>query len=131
MAPGKTVYIGIIGVGGVGQAFLGQLAQLQRRLAKRDPPTSLSLVLVRRSTKQLTSPDYKPIEVSSALAELDKVTGPYPQLNDAITYLAKAPGKAVLVDNTSDLKDVALGYPDILRRGISIVTPNKKAFSHT
>jgi homoserine dehydrogenase len=34
----------------------------------------------------------------------------------------------VLVDNTSN-QDVADSYPDFLKKGISIVTPNKKAFS--
>jgi homoserine dehydrogenase len=40
----------------------------------------------------------------------------------------KAPGKVVLVDNTSS-QDVADAYPDFLEKGISIVTPNKKPFS--
>lgn len=44
------------------------------------------------------------------------------------TYLSKAPGRAVLVDNTSD-PTLANSYPVFLRKGISIVTPNKKAFS--
>ena len=43
-------------------------------------------------------------------------------------YLAAAPGPAILVDNTSDL-ELARAYPLFLRRGISIVTPNKKGFS--
>jgi homoserine dehydrogenase len=42
--------------------------------------------------------------------------------------LVKAPGKVVLVDNTSN-QDVADSYPAFLKKGISIVTPNKKAFS--
>nr|OQO31102.1 hypothetical protein B0A51_02471 [Rachicladosporium sp. CCFEE 5018] len=130
MATGKTIYIAVVGVGGVGQAFLGQLAQLQQRLAKKSPSTNLNLILVRRSTKQLSSPDYKPINIGTALAELDKVTTPFPQLIESVNYLAKAPGKVVLVDNTSDL-DFATVYPLVLSKGISIVTPNKKAFSHT
>jgi homoserine dehydrogenase len=36
--------------------------------------------------------------------------------------------KVILVDNTSS-QDVADAYPQILSKGISIVTPNKKAFS--
>lgn len=43
-------------------------------------------------------------------------------------YLAAAPGKVILVDNTSS-NDFANEYPLFLRRGINIVTPNKKAFS--
>ena len=51
-----------------------------------------------------------------------------PVLAQLVEYLAAAPSKVVLVDNTSS-QDVADAYPLILSRGISIVTPNKKAFS--
>lgn len=43
-------------------------------------------------------------------------------------FLASAPGRAVLVDNTSDLA-LAQAYPIFLERGVSVVTPNKKGFS--
>lgn len=43
-------------------------------------------------------------------------------------YLAGAPSKVILVDNTSN-QDVANAYPLFLRKGMSVVTPNKKAFS--
>lgn len=43
-------------------------------------------------------------------------------------YLAHAPNKVVLVDNTSN-QALADAYPLFLHKGISIVTPNKKAFS--
>lgn len=43
-------------------------------------------------------------------------------------YLAAAPGRAILVDNTSDL-DLARAYPLFLKKGVSVVTPNKKGFS--
>lgn len=43
-------------------------------------------------------------------------------------YLASAPGRAILVDNTSDLT-IAQAYPLFLKQGISVVTPNKKGFS--
>lgn len=45
-----------------------------------------------------------------------------------VEYLATAPAKVVLVDNTSS-QDVAELYPLALKQGLSIVTPNKKAFS--
>lgn len=51
-----------------------------------------------------------------------------PALPQLIEYLAAAPAKAILVDNTSS-QDVADSYPLALSRGVSIVTPNKKAFS--
>ncbi len=49
-------------------------------------------------------------------------------ISKIIEYLAAAPSKVVLVDNTSS-QDVADAYPAFLAKGISIVTPNKKAFS--
>ena len=45
-------------------------------------------------------------------------------------YLSNAPDKVILVDNTSN-QEIADSYPLFLRKGISIVTPNKKAFSST
>lgn len=49
---------------------------------------------------------------------------------DLAAYLMKAPGKVVLVDNTSN-QTIADSYPMFLKKGISVVTPNKKAFSST
>lgn len=49
-------------------------------------------------------------------------------MSKTIDFLAAAPSKAILVDNTSS-QDVADQYPNFLSRGISVVTPNKKAFS--
>lgn len=46
---------------------------------------------------------------------------------EIVSYLSAAPGRAVLVDNTSD-QSLANAYPLFLRAGISVVTPNKKAF---
>lgn len=48
--------------------------------------------------------------------------------SDIAEYLARAPEKSILVDNTSS-QDVANAYPTFLSKGISVVTPNKKAFS--
>jgi homoserine dehydrogenase len=48
--------------------------------------------------------------------------------NEMADYLAAAPGKVILVDNTSS-NDIAQQYPSFLLKGINIVTPNKKAFS--
>lgn len=45
-----------------------------------------------------------------------------------VEYLATAPEKVILVDNTSSI-NLAETYPQFLRKGISIVTPNKKGFS--
>ena len=40
----------------------------------------------------------------------------------------KSPSRSILIDNTSDAT-IAESYPSFLQAGISVVTPNKKAFS--
>ena len=78
------------------------------------------------STKAVYHSDYRSLSNWEAdLANNARPTLALPQLQD---YLVKAPGKVVLVDNTSN-QDVADSYPAFLKKGISIVTPNKKAFS--
>lgn len=115
----------MIGVGGVGTAFLQQLAKL---------PNSPSLVLLARSSQTLLSPtpSYSPAipaadwQTASAAPSLTK-SGAL-SASEIISYLSSAPGRAILVDNTSD-PNLASTYPEFLKAGISIVTPNKKGFS--
>ncbi|KAL1957913.1 hypothetical protein VTO42DRAFT_5305 [Malbranchea cinnamomea] len=122
----NKIYLGVIGVGGVGTHFLNQLARL---------PNAPSLVLLARSTQTLTSPApaYSPAipagvdwQTASAAPSVAK-SGPLTP-EEVAAYLSGAPGRAVLVDNTSD-PALASSYPLFLSKGISIVTPNKKAFS--
>lgn len=127
MASPKQVYIGIIGAGGVGKCFLSQLAQLA---AARSGP-ALVLCYLSSSKKSLYSPDHAPIDMSTAAAVLaSHSVGAPPPLSQVVDYLASVPAgaRAVLVDNTSS-QEVAETYPAFLRRGVSVVTPNKKAFS--
>lgn len=112
------------GAGGVGKCFLSQLEVL----AKKRPSPTLSLCYICTSKKALYSPDHSPIAIDSAISTLGSSSQAplgLPQLAD---YLASAASKAILVDNTSS-QDVADAYPLFLSRGVSIVTPNKKAFS--
>ncbi|KAK5128211.1 hypothetical protein LTR85_002878 [Meristemomyces frigidus] len=126
----QTIFVAVIGVGGVGKAFLGQLDSLRTRLEKQNPPIDLRLILARRSNKQVFSENWKALDIPSLLQALDNSKQPLLQFGEVIDYLATAPGKVILVDNTSDLT-LASAYPVVLRKGISIVTPNKKAFSDT
>lgn len=80
------------------------------------------------SKKAVYSPDYSPIAVDDALSTLGSSSQAPLELSKLADYLAAAPCKTVLVDNTSS-QDVADKYPLFLSRGVSIVTPNKKAFS--
>jgi homoserine dehydrogenase len=59
---------------------------------------------------------------------LEESRKPYLPFDAILDFLAQAPGKVVLVDNTAEL-EVARQYPACLKRGISVVTPNKKGFS--
>jgi homoserine dehydrogenase len=78
--------------------------------------------------KALYHPDYSEIELDTALSTLEVLGVNPPQLSTIVKYLAASPHKVILVDNTS-AASLAEAYPTLLRRGISIVTPNKKAFS--
>jgi homoserine dehydrogenase len=113
----------------VGKAFLSQLSQLASNLSQSpSSPTYLSLILLATSKKSLHHADYKALDINNweeDLKALNETPLPLPQLAE---YLANAPGKAVLVDNTSN-QEVADSYPLFLKKGISIVTPNKKGFS--
>ncbi|KAL1846177.1 hypothetical protein VTK73DRAFT_343 [Phialemonium thermophilum] len=124
MAPASQVFIAVIGAGGVGKCFLSQL----ELLSKRRPTPTLALAYIATSKKALYSGDYAPIAIDHALSALASSTqqplAP-PQLAD---FLAAAPAPVVVVDNTSS-QEVADAYPLFLRRGLHVVTPNKKAFS--
>lgn len=117
MAP---VYVAIIGLGGVGKAFISQLSTLYLGTGVAAP----SVIFASRSSKQIYTKSYDAIDAS----KVDSSSSPLLSLPDLTTYLAGAPGKVILVDNTSN-QDVADSYPNFLSHGISVVTPNKKAFS--
>ncbi|KAJ5950877.1 uncharacterized protein N7479_009290 [Penicillium vulpinum] len=121
----SPIYLGVIGVGGVGTAFLQQLTRL---------PNAPQLVVLARSSQTLLAPApaYSPAipaadwATAAATPSLTK-TGAL-QAEEIAAYLASAPGRAILVDNTSDIS-LARQYPTFLKKGISVVTPNKKGFS--
>ncbi|KAK0673043.1 putative homoserine dehydrogenase [Cercophora samala] len=124
MAAAKQVNIAIIGAGGVGKCFLGQL----ETLSQRRPSPKLVLTYISTSKKAIYNSDYAAIainDVASNLASSSQAPLAPPKL---IEYLKSSGSKTVLVDNTSS-QDVADAYPLFLSNGISIVTPNKKAFS--
>lgn len=122
-APGLTL-LSLIGAGGVGKCFLGQLESL----VQRRPEPKIALVYISTSKKAVYSKDYSPIGFSSAIASVASSSEAPLSPSDLADYLAGASSKAIIVDNTSS-QDVADAYPLFLSRGISIVTPNKKAFS--
>lgn len=83
-----------------------------------------------RSQSNVYTTDYAPLPLDptgAALAASKQDVLPLPKV---IEYLAAAPGPAIVVDNTSS-QAVAEQYPDFLASKVSVVTPNKKAFSGT
>lgn len=123
----RQVFIAVIGAGGVGKAFLSQLSGLAQRFSQSPAaPYYISLIWISTSKKAVYHADYR--SISSWENELQNSNTPTLPASELADYLVKAPGKVVLVDNTSS-QDIADSYPTFLKKGISIVTPNKKAFS--
>lgn len=117
----RAIDIAIIGSGVVGSAFIAQLAGLSS-------PYAFNVVYLARSSKEaIYSDDRAPVDLSSYQTAAARPVLP---LEDLVNFIKKAPHRGVLVDNTSsDL--VANSYPEFLSHGISVVTPNKKAFSNS
>jgi homoserine dehydrogenase len=124
----SPIFVAVIGVGGVGKAWLQQFEYLRNNLSSKSPSTDLALILARTSKKQVLSERYGGLDANNIVQLLSETRKPYLPFDAILDFLEKAPGKAVLVDNTSDV-ELAKSYPTILGKGISIVTPNKKAFS--
>ncbi|KAE8413129.1 homoserine dehydrogenase-domain-containing protein [Aspergillus pseudocaelatus] len=118
------VCIAVIGAGGVGSCFLKQLSYLN----KTRPSPRLRLCYIAIIDKALHHADYSEINIDTALDALEDQGQAPPTISWIIDYLSAAPSKVILVDNTS-ANSLAEAYPQFLRRGISIITPNKKAFS--
>ena len=88
-----------------------------------------ALVFVSRSRSNVVSDDYSPIEPSQAAELLASATSKSTlSTSDLATFLSRAPGRAVVVDCTSN-QQIAESYPLFLSKGVSVITPNKKAFS--
>lgn len=115
----KSVNVAIIGAGVVGQAFLSQLQHLKA-------PIALRVVYLARSSKEaIYSENYDTVDLATY-----KTASAKPVLAlDALTDFLVASGKpSILIDNTSNAA-IADNYPAFVKAGISIATPNKKAFS--
>ncbi|KAF1812996.1 hypothetical protein P152DRAFT_473520 [Eremomyces bilateralis CBS 781.70] len=132
MAGAADVILAIIGVGGVGKPFLKQLTKITARLAKSPSnPVFVKVVYLARSQTALYDRDsYKQVDLQYWEQELAaRGTSPLSP-SEVAEFLTKYPqsGHRIVVDNTSD-PTVAAEYPTFIRQGISVVTPNKKAFS--
>lgn len=119
---GKVVNVAAIGCGVIGSAFLDQL------LAMKSPIT-YNLILIAESKRSLISRDYKGLNLQkdwrSALEASQEDSF---ALEELLNFLKNSPQPVILVDNTSSAQ-ISGFYPKFIRSGISIATPNKKAFS--
>lgn len=117
-----SVNVAVIGAGVVGKSFLAQLAALKSK------SITYNLIFLSTSRKALISSDYKPLDIANALDLLKTSSQPSLSIADLIAYLKESRLPVILVDNTSN-EDLAKSYPQFVENGISIATPNKKAFS--
>ena len=113
----KSVNIGVVGTGFVGGCFLRQLAPIAEK-------TGINVVAISKLEGTIISPEYKPLPISAEFTPNSGRVSPV----ELAEFLAKSPVPAVLVDNTAN-QELAMAYPEFTSRGVSIVTPNKKAFS--
>lgn len=115
----KSVNVAIIGSGVVGSSYLSQLNNLKSNIAFN------VIYLAKTSEEALYSKDYSPVELSTYETA---PTQPTLSLDDLVKFIKGAKKPTVLVDNTSS-PAIANYYPTFIKEGISIATPNKKAFS--
>lgn len=76
----------------------------------------------------MISKDYSPLSLQSWESDLAAATESLATPSDIVAFLKDSPLPVILVDNTSN-ETLANSYPLFIEQGISIATPNKKAFS--
>lgn len=113
------------GTGVVGTAFLNQFKNFYRN--NKDAIT-YNVILIARSKKAVISTDYKPLDIDNWESIVNSASQDSLSNDALLYYLIKSPNPVILVDNTSN-ETLANSYPSFIKNGISIATPNKKAFS--
>ena len=118
----RTIPVALIGLGGVGCCVLTQLLS---------PPLSnqFTLILIANSRLSLSLPlPASPVTPTNYLPILEKYGNPL-DMASIVSVLSNHPdAPGILVDSTGS--DVVPGmYAQVLRMGVHLVTPNKKAFS--
>jgi homoserine dehydrogenase len=118
------VNIGIVGVGLVGSELVSQILRSSYK-------NTFKVVGLSTSQKMLVSDvDYKPLSIEQASELRSHIvnTGISTDLGKFVDYLSKGNEHGIIIDCTAS-EEVANLYPTWLRAGLSVVTPNKKAFS--
>ena len=117
------ISVAVVGVGLVGSEFVRQLQALP-------PPHPFRLVSLSSSKKAVfDSNGIPPTADWRTLLRASSAPAPSPtDFAHTLGQLVRNDNAVVLVDNTS-APSVAEAYPALLRAGVHVVTPNKKAFS--
>ncbi|GAA5808682.1 hypothetical protein MFLAVUS_002076 [Mucor flavus] len=118
------VNVGIVGIGLVGSELVSQI--LKSSVSK-----AFKVVGLTTSQKMIVSDqDYTTLSVADQdnLRSIVNNTGTQTNLDQFAQYLSKSTEHSIIVDCTAS-EQVAALYPAWLRLGLSVVTPNKKAFS--
>ncbi|GMM54669.1 homoserine dehydrogenase [Maudiozyma humilis] len=119
---GKIVNVAVIGAGVVGSSFLNQIIAMKS-------PITYSLIYVGEADNSLISKDYSPLKLDANWRKsLNDATDKTLTMPELIEFLKKSPLPTILVDNTSSAY-ISGFYPKVVEAGISVATPNKKAFS--
>ncbi|ODQ66542.1 hypothetical protein NADFUDRAFT_45979 [Nadsonia fulvescens var. elongata DSM 6958] len=118
----KAVNVAIIGAGLVGSAFINQLKSLKNNAI------TFNVIMIARSKTALVSKSYSPLSLANWESDLSASTEPAGSFGEIADFLKQSPLPVILVDNTSN-QALAEAYPSFVEHGISIATPNKKAFS--
>jgi homoserine dehydrogenase len=130
----SSVNVAVIGVGLVGKEFLNQLATLA---GSQTTARKIRLVYASNSSKSVYNfQDGIPLSSwSESIAASSTSTSPSDlatRLKTDLSAHRKAENSpqsiTVVVDNTSSDKIASL-YPEFLKNGIDVITPNKKAYS--
>jgi homoserine dehydrogenase len=119
----QTISVAVVGVGLVGAEFVRQLLALAQ-------PHPFRLVSLSSSKTHIFAPDGLQVGLDDWQAALSGSSAKpdIPTLVRELAVLVTPGRRVVLVDNTAS--DVVAGfYPEFLRVGVNVVTPNKKAFS--
>ncbi|KAH3900067.1 probable Homoserine dehydrogenase [Saccharomycodes ludwigii] len=119
----KTVNVAIVGTGVVGAAFLDQILSMKSNI-------TYNIIAICQLGSSLISKDYKPLEITASTwrSAIESSASSGLSTEELLEFLKKSPLPAILVDNTSN-ENLAKSYPKFVSSGISIATPNKKAFS--
>jgi aspartokinase/homoserine dehydrogenase 1 len=113
----------LFGTGGVGRALLDILA-MQAPLLRERMRLDLRLVGLANTHQTVWMPEGIPF--GEALARLEAAPGPL-LLDNLFQHLHHSHLERLIVVDTTASEGLARRYPDLLQRGIAVVTPNKRA----